>query len=182
MLKKDKMLLMKNSDQNETADQPQMFIKEVGKRKFVDRYGDRSEIRMWGFEADRNMWIVKRKSFNIEYYVKKIDFMSWEKVDLADLVHTPFHNPTNDPNAWAFKRFLEDKAKMNFVGMKTVASFIKMSKGFLDPHTNKTLLMMENEMFEAAAKTFTGMIAAIIDKEFWAGALGDSDVHIVDKP
>ena len=32
-LKKDKMLLMMNSDQNAPGDHPQMFIKEVGKTK-----------------------------------------------------------------------------------------------------------------------------------------------------
>nr|KAJ0219647.1 hypothetical protein LSAT_V11C300138460 [Lactuca sativa] len=85
VLKKDKMLLTKNFDQNATCDQPQIFIKEVGKRKFVERYDVCLGIRKWGFEADKNMW--------------KVDFLSWTKVDLAKLVHTPFHYPSNDPNA-----------------------------------------------------------------------------------
>ena len=103
VLKKNKMLLMKNSNQNVTGGQPQMFIKEVGKRKFADRYDDRSGIHMWGFESDKNIRVVKRRSRNIEYYEKKVDFFSWTKVDLAELVYAPFHNPTNDPNAWEFK-------------------------------------------------------------------------------
>ena len=253
-LKKDKMLLMKNSDQNAPGDHLQMFIKEVGKRKFVDRHDDRSGIRMWGFEVDKKMWVVKRKSKNIKYYAKMTDFVSGTIVDLAELVHAPFHNPTNDPNVWAFKNFLEDKAKMNFEGMKTTSSFIKETKDIIESYTNKTLvnvmwppttkakkipitqrlldgllndllfwvydeatttmvikmkkdqiqlvdprdllkfvehdihmlskhlLMVENEMFEAAAKDFTSMIATIINKKWWAGALDDSDMHIMEKP
>ena len=60
------------------------------------------------------MWVVKRKSSQIEYYEKPTDFMSWTKVDLAELIHTPFNNPTNDSVAWDFKRFLEDQAKNKF--------------------------------------------------------------------
>ncbi|CAI9302403.1 unnamed protein product [Lactuca saligna] len=197
--KKDKMLLMKSFDPNAHGYHPQMFIKEVGKIKFVDRYDDCSRIRMWGFEVEKKMWVVIRKSRNIEYCEKKIEFVSWTKVDLAELVHTPFHNSTNDPNAWAFKKFLEDKAKMNFEGMTTTSSFIKKANDVIDPHTNKNVgfsengehdihtlskhqLMVENEMFEATTKDFTSMIATIIDKKLWAGALADSDMHIVEKP
>lgn len=128
-LKKGQMLLMKSTDQNACGDQPHIFLKETGKRKFVDRYGDRFGIRIWGFEADKKMWIVKRKKGNIDYYGKKIDFVFWTKDDLAELVHASFHNPTNDPNALAFKKFLEEKAKMNFEGLKTTSSFIKKGQG-----------------------------------------------------
>lgn len=58
-LRKGKMLLVKNYGQNAPGDHQNMFIKEIGKRKFGDRYGDRSRIRMWGYEADKKMWIVK---------------------------------------------------------------------------------------------------------------------------
>ncbi|CAI9294424.1 unnamed protein product [Lactuca saligna] len=230
-LRKDKMLLMKNSDQNAPSDHPKMFIKEIRKRKLlIDLVG------------------------NIEYYAKKIGFVSWIKVDLVELVHELFHNPTNDPKAWAFKKFQEDKAKQKFEGLKTTSLFVKKVKGVTHPRTNKTMvnvmwpptnkakripitqcvpngslndllywvydeatsivvikmkkdqihlvdskallkfgeheihtlfkhqLVEENEMFEAAAKDFTSMIATIIDKRLWAGALANSDGHLVENP
>ncbi|KAL4564809.1 hypothetical protein LXL04_028880 [Taraxacum kok-saghyz] len=69
------------------------------KKHFTDKYGDRSGILMWGYEADRNIWVTKRKSGNVEYYNKKVDFMSWTKVDLSKLIQASFHNPSNDPTA-----------------------------------------------------------------------------------
>ncbi|CAI9279086.1 unnamed protein product [Lactuca saligna] len=134
-----KMLVMKHSDQNAPGDHPEMFLREIGK-KVTDKYGDRSGILMWGYDADKKMWIVKRKSGQIEYYEKKVDFLSLTKVDLFELIHAPFHNPTNDPMAWSCKSFLEDKAKNNFEGMKTVSSFTKKAKDVIDPRTNKTMV------------------------------------------
>ncbi|CAH1450834.1 unnamed protein product [Lactuca virosa] len=72
---KGKMLVMKHSYQNAPGDNPEMFFRETGK-KFIDKYGDRSGIIMWGYDADKRMWVVKRKSGRIEYYEKKVDFLS----------------------------------------------------------------------------------------------------------
>ncbi|CAI9299407.1 unnamed protein product [Lactuca saligna] len=69
-----------------------------------------------------------------------VDSVSWTKVNLTELVHAPFHNPTNDPMAWAIKKFLEDKAKQNFKGLKTASSFVKKVMGVIDPNTNKTMV------------------------------------------
>lgn len=80
---------------------------------------------MWGYDANKQMWIVKRNSGRIEYYEKKVNFLSWTKVDLSKLIHTPFHNPTNEPMAWSFNSFLKDKKKNNFEGMRTALSFTK---------------------------------------------------------
>nr|KAJ0193794.1 hypothetical protein LSAT_V11C800400860 [Lactuca sativa] len=113
--------------------------KETGK-KFIDKYGDRSGIIMWGYDDDKRMRVVKRKSERIEYYEKKVDFLSWTKVDLSELIHTHFHNPTSDTMAWSFKNFLETKAKNNFEGLKIASSFTKKAKGVIDPRTNKTLV------------------------------------------
>ena len=66
--------------------------------------------------------------------------MSWTKVDLAELIHAPFNNPTNDSVAYDFKRFLEDRSKKKFEGMKTASSFTKKAKDVIDPHTNKTMV------------------------------------------
>ncbi|CAI9274835.1 unnamed protein product [Lactuca saligna] len=64
-----KMLVMKHSNQNSLGDHPEMFFRETGK-KFTDKYGDRSGILMWGYDADKKMWIVKCYSEQIEYYEK----------------------------------------------------------------------------------------------------------------
>ena len=42
--------------------------------------------------------------------------------------------------------------------------------------------MVKDDILEAATKEFTGMVAEIINKRMWVGALGDSDMLIVDKP
>ncbi|CAI9285423.1 unnamed protein product [Lactuca saligna] len=73
---KGKMLVMKHSDQNAPGDHLETVIKETGK-KFTDKYGECSGILIWGYDADKKMWIVKRKSGRIEYYEKKVDFLSW---------------------------------------------------------------------------------------------------------
>ncbi|CAI9300241.1 unnamed protein product [Lactuca saligna] len=129
---KGKMILMKNSDQNVPDDQPEMFFRETGK-KFTVKYGDRLENIMWGYDADKKMWIVKQKSGGIEYYEWKVDFMSWKKVDLSELIYAPFHNPTNDTMAWSFKNVLEIKVKNNFEDLKTTSLFTKKAKGVIDP-------------------------------------------------
>nr|KAJ0215764.1 hypothetical protein LSAT_V11C300123010 [Lactuca sativa] len=159
---------------NATGDQPHIFIKEVGKRKFADRYDDHSGIRMWGFEADKNMWVVKRRSGNIKYYEKKVDFFSWTKVDLAELIHAPFHNPTNNPNAWAFKKILEDKVRHNFAGVRTSSSFIRKVKGVIDPCTNRTMV---NVMWPPTKKTKkTPLFLPIPD-----GSLNDLQYWVYDE-
>nr|KAJ0211339.1 hypothetical protein LSAT_V11C400186270 [Lactuca sativa] len=117
----------------------QIRVKETGK-KFTDKYGDRSGNIMWRYDADKRMWVVKRKSGRIEYYEKKVDFLFWKKVDLSELIHALFHNPTNNTMAWSFKNFLEIKAKNNFEGLKTASSFTKKAKGVIDPRTNKTMV------------------------------------------
>ncbi|CAI9297477.1 unnamed protein product [Lactuca saligna] len=43
-------------------------------------------------------------------------------------------------------------------------------------------IIIENELFEAAMKAFTGMVATIIDKKLWTGAFDLADVHLVEKP
>ena len=74
-LKRSDMLIMKNSDLNVVdSNRPDMFIRE-GKR-FSDKFGDRTVILMWGYEADRKLWRVRRKSLNTEYYKYKSKFMS----------------------------------------------------------------------------------------------------------
>lgn len=96
---------MKHSDQNAPGDKPEMFFRETGK-KFTYKYRDHYDILMWGYDAIKKMWIVKRKSRPIEYYEKKVNFLSWTKVELFELIHAPYHNQTNDPTTWSFKSIL----------------------------------------------------------------------------
>ncbi|CAI9299137.1 unnamed protein product [Lactuca saligna] len=80
---------------------------------------ERREKQKKGFEVDKNMGVVK-----------------WS----SELFHVPFHNPTNDPNAWAFKNFLEDKSRHKFASVSTASSFVRKVKGIIDPCTNKTMV------------------------------------------
>ncbi|CAI9281522.1 unnamed protein product [Lactuca saligna] len=76
----------------------------------------------------------------MKYYKKEVDFLSWTKVDLSELIHAPFHNLTNDTMALSFKNFLEIKSKNNFEDLKTTSLFTKKAKGVIDPCTNKTMV------------------------------------------
>lgn len=91
---------------------------------------------MWGFHDKLNVWVVKRKSGNVEYYKEKHDFSSFTRVDLSELANAPFSNPSNDPQATKFKKFLENQVKRQFDGMKIAGSFVKHFKDMLDPTTN----------------------------------------------
>ena len=119
---------------------------------------------MWGYNVEKKMWIVKRKIGRIEYYEKKVDFMSWTKVDLSELIHTPFHNLNNDTMAWSFKNFLKIKAKINFENLKTASSFTKKDKGAIDPHTNKTMV---NFMWPPTKKAKRIPLPSAYPKALW---------------
>lgn len=99
---------MKNSDENRCRDQPQLTVTELQKRSFGDKFGNRSGIKMWGFQDELNMWVLKRNLGNPEYYKDIHNFFSWMKVDLNELLEAPFHNPSHNPKAFDFKRFLEN--------------------------------------------------------------------------
>ena len=73
------------------------------------------------------------------------------------------------------------KMKKDQIRLVDPRDLLKFGEHYI--HTSsKHQLLVENEMFEAAGKDFTNMLATIIDKKLWAGALGDSDLHIVEKP
>ncbi|CAI9271407.1 unnamed protein product [Lactuca saligna] len=67
------------------------------------------------------------------------DFNSWTKTDLAELSMAPFHNPSEDPNASNFKRFLDRQVKENFPSMKTAKALYKKDKDVLDPETGEPM-------------------------------------------
>ncbi|KAL8257323.1 hypothetical protein R6Q59_029364 [Mikania micrantha] len=54
-------------------------------KSYYDQVGDRSGIHSWHYDGDKRMWVVKRKSGNLEYYESPFNFESWTRVDLAKL-------------------------------------------------------------------------------------------------
>ena len=110
---------------------------ELEKKWFKAKYGDRSGITVWGFHDQKNIWAIKRKSGNVQYYAHQNDFNSQTKVDLTEQFDAPFRNPSNDPRRTSFKLFLENQVNKKFEGMKTTESFVKKVKGVHDPITNR---------------------------------------------
>ncbi|KAL7595519.1 hypothetical protein Lser_V15G29441 [Lactuca serriola] len=92
-----KLLFKKNSDKNIRGDRPQLSVTELDRKRFKTKYGDRTRIKVWGFSAEKNIWVIKRSSGSVEYYKHQNDFCSWTKIDLTELSNAPFHNPSNDP-------------------------------------------------------------------------------------
>ena len=83
---------MKNLNEKRKAKDLVLTVTDLKKRKFGDEFGDLSGIKMWAFDHEVNMWVVKRNSGISEYYQSIHDFNSWTKVDLAELSRVPFHN------------------------------------------------------------------------------------------
>ncbi|CAI9259280.1 unnamed protein product [Lactuca saligna] len=133
---------MKNSNKGRKINEPQLTVTDLGKRKFGDQFGDRSGIKMWGFDHELKLWVVKRNPCNSEYYNNIHDFWSWMKVDLSELSKAPFHNPSKNPSAYNFKRFLEKQVKDKFPIMKTAKSLIRRDKEVLDPETDEPMEIM----------------------------------------
>lgn len=140
--KKEGFLFTKNSNENRRAEEPQLTVTDLEKRRFGDKFGNRTGIKMWGFDHELNLWVVKRNSGNLEYYKSIHDFSSWTIVDLFELLMTPFYNPSQDPSAFTFKRFLEGQVKDNFPKMKTAKSLIRRDKEILDPETDEPMKIM----------------------------------------
>ncbi|KAL7597552.1 hypothetical protein Lser_V15G22580 [Lactuca serriola] len=131
------LLFMKNTNENRKAKDPALTVTDLKKRMFGDKYGDRSGIRMWAFDPETNLWVVKRNSGISECYKSTHDFNSWTKTDLAELSRVPFHNSSQDPSASNFKRFLDRQVKENFPSMKTAKALYRKDKDVIDPETDK---------------------------------------------
>jgi hypothetical protein len=133
--KRPVMIIMKNSDQNDQSEaRSDFYVKEMASVD-GDVYGDRSGVLSWGYDADSDIWFVKRKSLKVEYYKHIYDFSSWTSVDLADLAQAPFYNPSLNNVAHNFKIFLSNQHRKGFKDMKTAKSWIK--SGARDPTTKK---------------------------------------------
>ncbi|CAI9304503.1 unnamed protein product [Lactuca saligna] len=133
------LLFMKNSNENRKAKDPVLTVMDLKKRKFGNEFGDRSRIRMWAFDPETNLWVVKRNLGTSEFYKSSHDFNSWTKIDLAELSRAPFHNPSEDPSASNFKRFLDKQVKENFPKMKTARALYRKDKEVLDPESGEPM-------------------------------------------
>ena len=74
--KSEGLLFMKNSNENCKAKDTVLTMMDLKKRKFGDEYRDRSGIRMWAFDPESNMCVVKKNSGVSEYYKSFHDFNS----------------------------------------------------------------------------------------------------------
>lgn len=72
--KSEELLFMKNSNENRRAKDPVFTVTFLNKRKFGDDFGDCFGIRIWAFDHETNMWVVKRNSGISEYYKSVHDF------------------------------------------------------------------------------------------------------------
>ncbi|CAI9261929.1 unnamed protein product [Lactuca saligna] len=135
----NRSLFMKNSNENRKAKDPVLTVTDLKKREFGDEYGDRTGIRMWAFDPVKNLWVVKRKLGASECYKSTHDFNSWTKTDLAELSRAPFHNPSENPSASNFKRFLDRQVRENFPSMKTAKALYRKDKDVLDPESGKPM-------------------------------------------
>ena len=99
-------MIIRNATQFADDDpQPYGHIR-LSRKRYVTKYGDRSGIKMWGFDFETKLWVVRRNSGRIEHYDKMVDFHTWTSVDLAELVRAPFLNPYEVPRARGFREFL----------------------------------------------------------------------------
>ena len=82
------------------------------------------------------MYYVTRKSGREEHFKYRSQFSSFTAVGLQEMLRAPFLNPSNNIEAWNFKRFLEDQAKKGFPGFTTAKSRITVVPGLLDENGN----------------------------------------------
>ena len=107
-------MIIRNATQY-ADDEPQPYGHiRLGRKRYANKYGDRSGIKMWGYDFETKMWVVRRNSGRIEHYDKMVDFHTWTSVDVAELVRAPFLNPYEVPRARGFREFLTFQASKGF--------------------------------------------------------------------
>ncbi|KAF5773902.1 hypothetical protein HanRHA438_Chr13g0604711 [Helianthus annuus] len=106
------MLVMKNQDMNpldenfqlkDPKKRPDRFVMELGSIHY-DKVGNKSKVANWGYEQDKQMWLITRECGHREYYAKESQFESWTKIDLKSLLRAPYHDqePNQRGRGWAF--------------------------------------------------------------------------------
>ena len=126
---------MRNSIQNnDDGDRTEIFV--ACGDSFTDKHGDRSGVAIWGYDENKKMFYVKRKSGRDKYIKYRSQFTSFTAVGLQEMLRATFYNPSNNIEAWDFKKFLEDQAKKGFSGFPTAKSRIRIVPGLLDESGN----------------------------------------------
>ncbi|KAI3754619.1 hypothetical protein L1987_54406 [Smallanthus sonchifolius] len=95
---------------------------------YYSKRGDISGVASWGYDSEKGMYVVKRKSGHLEYYKSAHDFSSLTKVDLHQLNDAYFENKGRNGPAEMFHTFLNEQCLTNFAKMKTTESKLKRSK------------------------------------------------------
>ncbi|MFS7986764.1 hypothetical protein Hanom_Chr11g01014121 [Helianthus anomalus] len=92
-----KMVVMRNvgAERNlQFGDKPDRYVITTEKSK----KGNRSGIRSWAYNDEKEMFIVLRKNGEVEYYANSDAFNSWTPVDLRELSNAGFHDQVKNPN------------------------------------------------------------------------------------
>ncbi|KAF5758752.1 hypothetical protein HanXRQr2_Chr16g0732921 [Helianthus annuus] len=133
------MVVMRNvgAERNlQVGYQPDRFVITTEKKK----KGNRSGIKSWAYNDEKEMFIVLRKNNEVEYYKNSEDFNSWTPVDLRELSNAGFHDQVKNPNCKIGVNFynrLQQQVRVNFRDMKLAESTIEEDVDVLDPATGK---------------------------------------------
>ena len=74
-------MLMRNSNQNhDEGERTEIFV--ACGDGFTDEHGDRTGVDVWGYDPDKKLFFVKRKSERYEYFKYRSKFSSFTSVDL----------------------------------------------------------------------------------------------------
>ncbi|KAJ0782714.1 hypothetical protein HanLR1_Chr01g0011431 [Helianthus annuus] len=118
------------------GDKPDRYVSTTEKSK----KGNRSGIKSWAYNDEKEMFIVLRKNNEVEYYKNSEDFNSWTPVDLRELSNAGFHNQVKNLNCKIGVNFfnrLQQQTRVNFRDMKLAESTIDEDADVLDPATGK---------------------------------------------
>ncbi|MFS7938766.1 hypothetical protein Hanom_Chr05g00443631 [Helianthus anomalus] len=134
---KKKMVVVRNvgAERNlEFGDKPDRYVITTEK----DKHGNKSGILIWAYNDE--MFIVKGKNGDCEYYAHPDAFESWTAVDLRKLSNAGFHDQTKNPNCkigWNFFNKLQQQARVNFKDMKLAQSIVQEDEEVVNPATSK---------------------------------------------
>ncbi|MFS7951432.1 hypothetical protein Hanom_Chr07g00595111 [Helianthus anomalus] len=134
------------------GDKPDRYVITSEKSK----KGNRSGIRSWEYNDEKEMFIVLRKN-----------------VDLRELSNAGFHDQVKNPNCKIGVNFynkLQQQAKVNFKYMKLAESSIEEDEEVLDPATGKPYRIVK---WPATKQTNTVLLSKEVpnntlkDFQFW---------------
>ncbi|KAL8240202.1 hypothetical protein R6Q59_013557 [Mikania micrantha] len=156
------------------------FKKQQDLPEKYDKVGDRSSIHSWHYDGDKQMWVVKRKRGNLEYYEGPLDFESWTRVDLAEFDEAPFFNRSNYPRGTEFYDILHEEA-IDLESSEAVINCGDHEYRISDKndllrfgeHDIKILAMHQiktDPVFEVHGKDITSLAASNVRTKLWAGS------------